>query len=604
MKSAPSSSRFYYFQGFKGTFIMGCSDSDKQFKHLWFCAGGRWLHGHLAYVDVPPSERVPLVFRRGYVWTRAPHIPDMTLAKLEALRKLSDLERNQQGLLSLSSLAEHNWFGSSSTSGYADDQPRTSRPGGGHHHTPTGARRPLSFSDRRQRRHGHARSIRSSTGGAGSYEPMADRERRGTKRSSGEDRIARLQKMAKIGKGKGKSGTSYPPSRVVVPPTAPATRAVASPAALVPQAVLHLGATEKTRDLETFLRPRMSWLGRIAFSNYVEKLIEGLCLAFSGSAAARGYANWMVDEVKVVEFEARYARQVEKDANTARDAAREAQKKAKVRAKSSKEWARIVEKYASNAEIARCGLEEALRKAKCDLASAQAELDRYVKVTIPAALEEARAQAVEDFLQSEDFNSKLVAEYQEGMWDMKARFTTANPSLVGVDWSFVPAESKETATEEVLEEGEVSGAARAPEDVVVLDDQEEPATPDARALPILIGTRSWDLTPRSENHKSWGVCKGRSYLGSYSSTSNSDQYLVVGPYSVVQETQEFGGSARADLILGPARALPILVGVRSARSWDLTPWSENHNGWGSAREELNLGHAWALPFGQYPVVGS
>ena len=29
MKSAPSSTGFYYFQGFKGTFITGCPNSDK-----------------------------------------------------------------------------------------------------------------------------------------------------------------------------------------------------------------------------------------------------------------------------------------------------------------------------------------------------------------------------------------------------------------------------------------------------------------------------------------------------------------------------------------------------------------------------------------------
>ncbi|GMN27152.1 hypothetical protein TIFTF001_040993 [Ficus carica] len=82
---------------------------------------------------------------------------------------------------------------------------------------------------------------------------MANRKRCGTKRPNGEDMIARLQKMAKIGKGKGKSGTSDPPSRGMVPPTAPVTRAVASPAATVPLAALHLGVTEKTRDPETFL---------------------------------------------------------------------------------------------------------------------------------------------------------------------------------------------------------------------------------------------------------------------------------------------------------------------------------------------------------------
>ena len=128
MKSATLSSGFYYFQGFKGTFIIGCPHSDKQFKHLWFYAGGRWLHERLPYDEVPPSERVPVVFRKGYVWTRVPHIPKLTLAKLEALRELSDPERSQHRLLSQASLEEHNWHSSSSISGHTDDQPRTSRP--------------------------------------------------------------------------------------------------------------------------------------------------------------------------------------------------------------------------------------------------------------------------------------------------------------------------------------------------------------------------------------------------------------------------------------------------------------------------------------------
>ncbi|GMN32892.1 hypothetical protein TIFTF001_048225 [Ficus carica] len=67
MKSAPSLVGSYYFQGFKGTFVAKCPDSDKQFKHLWFYAGGRWLHEHLARNELPRSERVPVTFRNGYV---------------------------------------------------------------------------------------------------------------------------------------------------------------------------------------------------------------------------------------------------------------------------------------------------------------------------------------------------------------------------------------------------------------------------------------------------------------------------------------------------------------------------------------------------------
>ncbi|GMN71987.1 hypothetical protein TIFTF001_054670 [Ficus carica] len=61
--------------------------------------------------------------------------------------------------------------------------------------------------------------------GCGS-KPMADM--RGTKRPTGEDRRERLVKMANLGKGKGKAGTSAPPSQNVVPP---ATRATPAPSA-------------------------------------------------------------------------------------------------------------------------------------------------------------------------------------------------------------------------------------------------------------------------------------------------------------------------------------------------------------------------------------
>ncbi|GMN39652.1 hypothetical protein TIFTF001_008876 [Ficus carica] len=212
--------------------------------------------------------------------------------------------------------------------------------------------------------------------------------------------------MAKISKGKGKFGTLDPPSRLVVPPTAPATRVVAPPSIPAPRLTDRLESrSSRSRDDRQVAvpvprshgedpRPRdvsmsedelarqksahkalISKFGDkltlevagsskrsdpvVAFNNCAEKLIEGLCLAFSGRAAVRG------------------------------DAAREAQKKSEV-------W--IVEKDASNAEIARCELEEVLRKAKSDLISAQAKHDRYVKVALPVALEEARAQAVEDFL--------------------------------------------------------------------------------------------------------------------------------------------------------------------------------------------------------------
>ncbi|GMN27797.1 hypothetical protein TIFTF001_049398 [Ficus carica] len=139
-------------------------------------AGGRWRHEHLSYFELPPSERIPVAFRRGYVWTRAPHVSARTLARIDELRELSDPERSQ--------------------------------------HRPP-------------RRRDHGRPIGSSTGGARGHEPMADRERHGTKCPSAEERIARLHKMAGMGKGKGKEGAStVPPSEGSVPSAPPAKTTV------------------------------------------------------------------------------------------------------------------------------------------------------------------------------------------------------------------------------------------------------------------------------------------------------------------------------------------------------------------------------------------
>ena len=84
---------------------------------------------------------------------------------------------------------------------------------------------------------------------------------------------------------------------------------------------------------------------------------------------------------------------------------------------------------------------------------------------------------VEDYQNSTEFDARLLAEYKEGMRDMKAGFATSNPTMTGVDWSFVLEVFGETAVEEgeaqlEAEEGEVIGGARAVEDVVILDKPE------------------------------------------------------------------------------------------------------------------------------------
>ncbi|GMN61762.1 hypothetical protein TIFTF001_030850 [Ficus carica] len=199
----------------------------------------------------------------------------------------------------------------------------------------------------------------------------------------------------------------------------------------------------------------------------------------------------MADEVKSAEAEARSTRRSEKEVRAAKGATEEAIKEAEDRAKAAEErarlaeeklsfaedWVRKAEQDAEEAESSRWEMAEAMNKAERDLTSARAEHERYLEVVLLAA----RAQAVEEYLQSEDFKARLVTEYQEGMRDMKAGFITTNPSLVEVDWSFVPEESEEIAAEEAFEEGEVSGAAPLPENVVVLDD---PVQPDVLEQPV------------------------------------------------------------------------------------------------------------------------
>lgn len=175
----------------------------------------------------------------------------------------------------------------------------------------------------------------------------------------------------------------------------------------------------------------------------------------------------MEEEAKSAEAKVRNARHAESRAKAARDAAREAEKKAQDRTESAEERARVAEHR----------LEEALRKAKEELAAVRAEHTRYLDVALPAALEEARTQAMEDYTQSEDFESRLVTMYQDGMRDMKAGFTLANPSLVRVDWSFVPEDF-----EDELEEGELPGVSL-PGDAIVLDEPEQHPSPEQPVQP-------------------------------------------------------------------------------------------------------------------------
>nr|GMN67058.1 hypothetical protein TIFTF001_036115 [Ficus carica] len=572
MKSAPSSTGFYYFQGFKGTFITSCPDSDKQFKHLWFYAGGRWLHGELPYNEVPRSERVPVTFRNGYTWARAPHIPELTSAMIDALREQSDQVKSQHRLLSLKSLKDNHWLGSSSSSALADNQP--SAPGAGvtiarmpeptvHYQSRTGGLSAAQQTCRLAPTLSEPSSGNESMPG-GSFsswvadedldrviqefyparglrieEPMADRQQ-GRKRPSDEERRAKLMKMVRTG-CHGKVKTILPSSQPAVQPTAPTSRSAtpqASGVAQKPQAARptdrheHRSSRSKddrptsrsevrssrpredprSREIAPSSRPETSSRDSPAHRVLVNKISDKLSVQVAEScrrpdavtalednteklieAIAREATNRAADDLKAAESAARDTRSAEKAAKEARNLARDAEKnaieeakaadarakaveeraqRAEERVRAAKEWAQATEKDASDA---RQQLEEAGQKAEADLAS-------------------ARAQAVDEYLQSDEFQARLVTAYKDGMRDMKLGFTDANPTLVGVNWSFLPEESGETMVEDASEEGEVSGAVRAPEEVVVLDGDEQPAAAEQPVAPDQQATRTLDIT--------------------------------------------------------------------------------------------------------------
>ncbi|GMN67186.1 hypothetical protein TIFTF001_036426 [Ficus carica] len=528
MKSTPSSAGSYYFQGFKGTFVAKCSDSDKQFKHLWFYAGGR-----------------------------VPHIPGTTRGMVTELQNLAEHERDQRMLLGQSNLSEHGWLGFASTSQMPSDRrpepvtvARMPEPTVHYRSRSTAAQAEVALDqpgDTSPESWGPRIAdedldlvIRRLSPVGGQHpaqglrieEPMADR--RGTKRPTNEDRRERLAKMANLGKGKGKVGTSASPSQNVAPSATrpalvpPVSTSVAAPTPTPAsqtsrppgfsrderQPARPDARTSRTREdrpsqppaprstrgesrLDQASLPHSQAQGQSssahralvakfeerlsvelaesskrsdpvqAANDGVNKQIEALCIMLSGYAAAKGYANHMADEVKAANTDARHARRAEKEARAAREAAEEARKVAEDRAKVAEERAREaegrqrfaeelvqkVDRAVEEAEISKVELEEALRKAEQELASARAEHEKYVRAALPAALEEARAQAVVDFLGSEDYNECVAQMYREGMRDLKAGFTAANPSLIGVDWSFVLVESEETVAEDPPEEG-------------------------------------------------------------------------------------------------------------------------------------------------------
>ncbi|GMN49658.1 hypothetical protein TIFTF001_018831 [Ficus carica] len=141
------------------------------------------------------------------------------------------------------------------------------------------------------------------------------------------------------------------------------------------------------------------------------------------------------------------------------------------------------------------------------------------------------------------------------MRDMKAGFRMANPSVVGVGWSFVPEESGETAAE-IIEEGEVSGVARAPEEVVVLDDLEPKAAPEVPAEQPAIGM---ELPPAAPEVPAEEPAAGQDFTLPGESWVQVTLCPVLGPDPVIRGPQELVVCrGRCRVLVGPHSECQVL----------------------------------------------
>ena len=68
------------------------------------------------------KKRVPVTFKKGYVWTQELHTKSSNWKRIEKLREKADPKWNQNQLLANESLAKYNWFSSFSTLGFPYDQ--------------------------------------------------------------------------------------------------------------------------------------------------------------------------------------------------------------------------------------------------------------------------------------------------------------------------------------------------------------------------------------------------------------------------------------------------------------------------------------------------
>ncbi|GMN69274.1 hypothetical protein TIFTF001_038323 [Ficus carica] len=311
MKSTPSSSGSYYFQSYKGHSSLGARTPTSSSSTC----------GSSLVVD-------------GYMVTSHP-------------------ERNHHKLLSPASLEEYNWIGSSSTSDHPDDRPRTAQPG-----EVTVARMSepvVHYCSRTVTTAGVATTFDRSEVPRGVpvatvHDLQSGNSSPGTSgpRVADDDMDLNQWPSGSNAGGKAESSAAAPSSQAG---TAVLTdRTTSDP----------LEAWAIVAKFDDKLTSEVAELSRrfnpiVAIDDCAEKLIEALCLAFSGSAAVRRYANCVENDVFSTKTEAKSARNVEKKVE---DKAKEIGKKLK-----------DAEKRASEAEDAR-------RKAEDDLAATRSEHSR------------------------------------------------------------------------------------------------------------------------------------------------------------------------------------------------------------------------------------
>ena len=73
------------------------------------------------------------------------------------------------------------------------------------------------------------------------------------------------------------------------------------------------------------------------------------------------------------------------------------------------------------------------KRAESELASVRLAHFCNLQKVFPTTFDKARQQVDTDYENSSRFEVHLLAKYKEGMRDMNANFTLANPNLIGLN---------------------------------------------------------------------------------------------------------------------------------------------------------------------------